>query len=158
VTRVIITLVSIGLVLGMIPTKASAIPTKYEIANAVYMEPDVDGWVYEYEYCDGYEASIGFTQKHKVDKWIWVTFPAGWWYNTETQESYWYEKSEGWIPPGVHNEIYYDTCEMEEWGAGPNDYWNLYYHEQAHSRGLDHGDEPREENDAYNSSIQITGR
>jgi hypothetical protein len=121
------------------------------------MRADTDGWVYEGEDCDGNNWRMGHTDQYRIPAWRWVTFPAGWWYDTESQTSDWYYASEGWLPPGIDNKVYYDYCEMEFRGAGWNDYNNLYLHEQAHSRGWDHWEEPAYLNPAYNEYVEITG-
>lgn len=58
--------------------------------------------------------------------------------------------------PLVHY-IEYDTCEMNRYGAGPNDYDRLYTHERAHSRGFAHYEGGPSYNAAYYPTIDICG-
>jgi hypothetical protein len=51
--------------------------------------------------------------------------------------------------------IYYDTCEMNRLGAGPNDWDRLRAHERAHTRGWGHWEEPRQYNPAYYPRVRI---
>jgi opacity protein-like surface antigen len=132
-------------------------PNTAQFDEAGLMQPDTDGWVYEGDDCDGNNWRMGHTDQYRIPEWRWVTFPEGWWYDTQSQTSEYYYASKGWLPPGIDNKIYYDYCEMDFRGAGYNDYNNLYLHEEAHSRGWDHWEEPAYLNAAYNEYVEITG-
>jgi hypothetical protein len=123
------------------------------------MQPDTDGWVYEEVYCgDTDDWNLGHTDQYEYKEWTWVTFSEGWWYNTKSKTSVWYEESQGWIPPGYDNAISYDFCEMDARGAGYYDHQNLYKHERAHAEGWDHYERPKRSNAAFYPEIYIYGR
>lgn len=129
----------------------------YEGADAAEdtMRRDTDGWVREYTKCDGNDWQMGATTQVQVYKGGYYDFPAGYYYNIDTDRRYYFPAQRDYLPAGVETTIRYDTCEMNYRGAGSEDWRSLYAHERAHARGWDHYEAPESLNAAYDPIVKI---
>lgn len=75
-------------------------------------------------------------------------------YNNVLGRAFYYYDASVWYGPHVWY-IRYDKCEMNRFGAGPNDWKRLRAHERDHTRGWGHYEGRPRCNAAYNPSIRI---